>query len=104
MAYPQKWLTCWSKKLNSGYDGIIFAVGTVKVNSKPKLVVNWELTKKIAVNWYLAEKIIVNRELGTPISTLWELSFTSIFYVDPDGVGLLKIFFFAENVEEHWKF
>ena len=30
MAYPQKWLTCWKKK-NSGYDGIIFAVGTVKL-------------------------------------------------------------------------
>ena len=26
MAYPQKWLTCW-KKENSGYEGIIFAVG-----------------------------------------------------------------------------
>ena len=69
MAYPQKWLSYWRKK-NSGYDGIIFAVGTVKVNSWPKLVVNWELPKKMAVNWYLAEKIIVNWELGTPISTL----------------------------------
>ena len=32
MAYPQKGLTCWRKKI-SGYDGIIFAVGTVTVNS-----------------------------------------------------------------------
>ena len=67
-------MTCWRKK-NSGYDGITFAVGTVKVNSKQTLVVNGELTKKIAVNWYLAEKIIVNWELGTPISTLF-LGFT----------------------------
>ena len=29
-AYPQKWLTCW-KKENSGYEGIIFAVGKWKL-------------------------------------------------------------------------
>ena len=29
-AYPQNWLTCWSKE-NSGYDGIIFAVGKWKL-------------------------------------------------------------------------
>ena len=55
-AYPQNWLTCWSKE-NSGYDGIIFAVG-----KWAKLVVNWELAKTIVVNWYLAEKLAVNWE------------------------------------------
>ena len=29
-AYPQKWLTCWSKE-TSGYDRIIFAVGKWKL-------------------------------------------------------------------------
>ena len=29
-AYPQNWLTCWSKE-NSGYDGIMCAVGKWKL-------------------------------------------------------------------------
>ena len=70
-AYPQKWLTCWSKE-NSGYDGIIFAVGKWKLIANRNLVVNWELAQKIVVNWYLAEKLVVNWELGTPISTLFQ--------------------------------
>ena len=55
---------------NSGYDGIIFAVGKWKLIANRNLVVNWELAQKIVVNWYLAEKLVVNWELGTPISNL----------------------------------